>query len=247
MKNLYKEILRELANYMTPEDTKAFDASFRVDPMVQQEFVAANLLSQQNQKYHAKIKLHFPHIEQKSYVDKENYQERFIAIEKEEYEGFTSEQQTATRDFKDGLDVATSSLNISSGYALLAWAESTSSKTQKNKLLNDEKILSYTNTLGASCLHLAVQNENLALVKDLVATKKFDINAPQSSGATPIYLAAEKNNKPIAEYLMQQGANPDEGSHLLGGTASEDHPDFFDRINNNEEKKDDSPAPKANI
>lgn len=58
---------------------------------------------------------------------------------------------------------------------------------------------------GETVLHWAARWANPAVVKNLVTAKKFDVNARDHLGRTPIFAAT---SKPIAQQLIDLGADP---------------------------------------
>jgi ankyrin repeat protein len=59
----------------------------------------------------------------------------------------------------------------------------------------------------ASILHLAVESDNLALVKDLITKHKMPVDIVDSSGVTPMQLAAMHGRTEITEFLLSNNAN----------------------------------------
>ena len=61
---------------------------------------------------------------------------------------------------------------------------------------------------GSTLLHLAVNNQNLDLIKQVVNLKVADINAKNNDGNTALLLAAMKaKNDVILKYLLSIGAD----------------------------------------
>jgi len=54
-----------------------------------------------------------------------------------------------------------------------------------------------------SCLHLAVQSNNLDIVK-LLLDEGADINARNSSLVTPLFLACQHNSHVIVKHLLEK-------------------------------------------
>lgn len=72
---------------------------------------------------------------------------------------------------------------------------------------NDNKNLENTTTTMETDLFKAVENNNLARVKEIVATSQVNLEAKNGRGETPLMLATYRQYNAIAFYLIDQGAN----------------------------------------
>ena len=60
---------------------------------------------------------------------------------------------------------------------------------------------------GSTILHWAVYSGHNDLVKILVEKKRVNLNSKDKEGKTPLFLAAETENREVMLYLIDKGAN----------------------------------------
>jgi ankyrin repeat protein len=63
-------------------------------------------------------------------------------------------------------------------------------------------------TCGREALHLAAANGRTNVCRYLVQDLAFPVDAPSSSGETPLLLAATFGHTATAAYLLERGADP---------------------------------------
>jgi len=83
----------------------------------------------------------------------------------------------------------------------------------KFKEVSESKRAAIINTLGGSthrtALHIAVQKNDVEIVKQLLAVPGIDINAKDKMGIVPCYLAMFRSNQKIVDLLRGNGAKVD--------------------------------------
>ncbi|KAK4170041.1 ankyrin repeat-containing domain protein [Cladorrhinum sp. PSN259] len=72
-------------------------------------------------------------------------------------------------------------------------------------LEEDGSCLLATDSLGATCLHIAVASNNIITV-ELILEHEADINAQTVAGRTPLHLALLNGNRDMTEFLIESGA-----------------------------------------
>lgn len=68
--------------------------------------------------------------------------------------------------------------------------------------------LNLSDSYGNSPIHVAVNSGVQPAIMDVLLAKKYPVNRRNSSGSTPITLAAAQGNLPLAAILLQYGADP---------------------------------------
>jgi ankyrin repeat protein len=78
-------------------------------------------------------------------------------------------------------------------------------------------------------LHAAVQKDSAEKVKELLATGKYQVNAKNANGVTPLHIAAFRGNLEVLNVLLKANADPnavdDEGSTPLHQAVASGHID----------------------
>lgn len=97
------------------------------------------------------------------------------------------------------------------------------------QLAYDHKlVLNKTNFRKESPLHIAAQYGHYSIVKLLLESKEFDINAPEGDGKTPLMEAANFGHSKVVELLLAYGANVHLESHVgttaLSSAVKQGHP-----------------------